>query len=505
MFKSARDYHDYTSYDRFHMKGHHMDWPNQPSVFKEYSGVELIPLRKAEEFTQVSLAGLCLGKKPEEAGSSLDFTTLSSVLNLAHAITAKAKYGGSYFYYRSVASAGALYPFETYVCAIDVNGLEPGLYHHNIARDGLERIHQGAVASKPLDVPYVDHPKTSHAVFFITSIFFRSSWKYRDRAYRYHLLDSGHLLENLVLALKYYNLDYRILMDFDDTGMNAFLKVDDRREVCLASIVVGSSAQNIFRAYDEPGKTYDDLSGFSKVSDGEIQYPAIHEIHSLTKQSVSRPDFVGVNPVNLGLNLKVCADVGSIQTDIESRDYPQAVFARRSSRNFVKRDVSSDQLAYLLGVLDDRKKHADTLPCADGVVIGLLASRIQGLSEGFYVYNGRADGLCLCHEGNLIDDMTHICLDQAWLANCAAHFLFMVNLDYLEMRFGPRGYRRALLHAGSLGQRLYVACAALQLGCCGIGAFYDSEARALLELNEESRLIYLLGVGPLKKKSIENP
>ena len=40
---------------------------------------------------------------------------------------------------------------------------------------------------------------------------------------------------------------------------------------------------------------------------------------------------------------------------------------------------------------------------------------------------------------------------------------------------------------------------ALDLGCCGIGALYDGEARELLGLNEESALLYLVATGPVKR------
>jgi nitroreductase len=55
-----------------------------------------------------------------------------------------------------------------------------------------------------------------------------------------------------------------------------------------------------------------------------------------------------------------------------------------------------------------------------------------------------------------------------------------------------------MLTAGRLGERLYLAATALGLGCCGIGAFYDFEAVELLDLKKESRLLYLVAVGPVK-------
>ena len=49
-----------------------------------------------------------------------------------------------------------------------------------------------------------------------------------------------------------------------------------------------------------------------------------------------------------------------------------------------------------------------------------------------------------------------------------------------------------------MGERLYIAATAMGLGCCGIGALYDEEAAEQTGLNKDSRLLYLVGVGPVK-------
>jgi len=94
--------------------------------------------------------------------------------------------------------------------------------------------------------------------------------------------------------------------------------------------------------------------------------------------------------------------------------------------------------------------------------------------------------------------MTHICLDQKWLANAAVHFVFLTDIEILDRYYGARGYRYAMMVSGRLGERLYLAATAMGLGCCGIGAFYDSEAAQLLGLTSTSRLLYLVAVGPVK-------
>jgi nitroreductase len=101
---------------------------------------------------------------------------------------------------------------------------------------------------------------------------------------------------------------------------------------------------------------------------------------------------------------------------------------------------------------------------------------------------------------SIIAKMAHICLDQTWLANAAVHFVFLTNLNTLDRVWGARGYRYAMMVAGRLGERLYLAAEAMGLGCCGIGAFYDFEAAECLGLNNESRLLYLVSVGVVKAK-----
>lgn len=101
--------------------------------------------------------------------------------------------------------------------------------------------------------------------------------------------------------------------------------------------------------------------------------------------------------------------------------------------------------------------------------------------------------------GEFMARSTSMCLDQEWLVNAGVHFLFLANLEMIERTWGPRGYRYAMLTAGRLGQRLYVAAEAMGMGCCGIGALYDGEAMDMLGLNESSWLLYLVAAGNVKR------
>jgi SagB-type dehydrogenase family enzyme len=182
-------------------------------------------------------------------------------------------------------------------------------------------------------------------------------------------------------------------------------------------------------------------------------------------------------------------------------NYAEAVFKRRSRRNFVQTELSVTRLAALLSLLCGTGHEPEDVPVAqkEALSVGFLSGNVQDLNPGFYVLDLEQGQMSLSSQGFVIDKMARVCLDQAWLANCALHFVFLTNLILLEETWGPRGYRYAMLTAGRLGQRIYLGTTAMGMGCCGIGAFYDDEAAQLLGLNEQTSLLYLVAAGPLKR------
>jgi SagB-type dehydrogenase family enzyme len=476
------------------MSGHFLDWANQPAVFKDYEGLETVPLPREVALPKRSLSSIIAGSA--ETQGSLDTKLLSRILLLTNSLTAKARHPGGDFYYRSAASAGALYPTELYVAASGMEGLEDGLYHFAIHRHGLHPLRYGNFASQLLEWTPEQGDRAPKLIFFLTAILFRSAWKYRARSYRYHLLDTGHVAENLVLALKAEGLPANLSYDFDDQSVNGFLGIDETREVTLAvAYVLGHE-----RVSERKGEKIPQLSGAireaSVVSRAEVDYPAIRTVHQAGAEIVKGATKTGEMVQNLGAVPERWRRLEVQPVPPESLDYPDAVFRRRSKRNFVNGSVPKNKMGFLLQALC--AKDAGDLQ-SRSVAAGLLVNQVENLAEGFYLLDPAHDGIGLVAEGPYTDKMTRICLDQMWLANAAVHFLFLANLDVLDRTWGARGYRYAMLRAGRLGQRLYVASTAVGLGCCGIGALYDEEAASLLGLNEASRLLYLVAVGTVKK------
>ncbi len=56
-------------------------------------------------------------------------------------------------------------------------------------------------------------------------------------------------------------------------------------------------------------------------------------------------------------------------------------------------------------------------------------------------------------------------------------------------------YQAMYQKAGIIGNRFYLAANYLQIGCSGIGAYYDDEVAAFLELGSEDMVLYGICVG----------
>ena len=142
--------------------------------------------------------------------------------------------------FRTVPSAGALYPIETYVIAHRVGGVEGGVYHYGVRDHLLEEVaggdFRGDLSRAAL---FQEFCSEAGAVFVWTAIFPRAKWKYGQRAYRYVYLDAGHIAQSLALAAVGLGLGSCQVAAFFDDEMNALLGVDGTEESVIYLSTVG--------------------------------------------------------------------------------------------------------------------------------------------------------------------------------------------------------------------------------------------------------------------------
>lgn len=144
------------------------------------------------------------------------------------------------FNFRTVPSAGALYPIETYLIINNVNGISPGLYHWNLLNNELDILKQENLG-KYLRSTSFDQAMLEKApvVFIWTAVFGRSFNKYKERTYRYVFLDAGHIAAHLSLAAVSLNCSSCQVGAFFDDRVNEILGIDGISESVIYMSVVG--------------------------------------------------------------------------------------------------------------------------------------------------------------------------------------------------------------------------------------------------------------------------
>jgi SagB-type dehydrogenase family enzyme len=165
----------------------------------------------------------------------LSLADLSVILGTSYAATPRAGAGLR----RPVPSAGALYPLELYVIALAVNGLEPSVLHYDPFRHRLSHLDfvaPAAVSEAVVDRSLVDR---AAAIVVVTSMFWRSRFKYGARGYRFLLLEAGHLAQNAILAASALGICALPLGGFFDCRLDALVCADGLDEASVYALLLG--------------------------------------------------------------------------------------------------------------------------------------------------------------------------------------------------------------------------------------------------------------------------
>lgn len=479
-----------------------LNWSALPKSYKFYGGRPPLLLPRDFHFPDIPFYALYPGQLTDTPGEKQpDTTILSEILFLSYGLTARRRAVGEDFFFRSVPSAGALYPSEIYVGAWNVEGLPSGLYHFDTTRHALVLLRKGDFQNV-LDSEEVSRPPVSGkgVSFYISGIFFRSSWKYRKRAYRYVLMDAGHLIENLVLALKAYEILPLVSLDFNDEQASVLMGMDPMKEVCLAHVHFPGRETPRKKKPVSLSPLPSDIVNASTVSAKETVFPEILDIHR-SGNSLKRdvPPYGAMREL-LGIRVNPWEGLPRPAAESPETSFARTVLNRRSHRNFIEKPLALETFACLMDLVASAATQQGDPPFESVLTLGFLAQAVEGIPAGFYLLDAGRRSFGRVRTGSFADPMASICLNQEWLKNAAIHFLFMTHPAALDRTWGPRGYRYAMIAAGRLGQAVYLACTALKLGCCGIGAFYDGEARNVLSLDPEAALLYLVAGGHIRKQ-----
>ena len=179
---------------------------------------------------------------------------------------------------------------------------------------------------------------------------------------------------------------------------------------------------------------------------------------------------------------------------------------RRSRRRYTPEPIDMRTLATLLWAIQGITFSGPgyefrTAPSAGAlypVETYLSIHHVSDLKPGIYHFNVLDFALEEIAVGDFGEYLSHAALDQAMVGRGAVLFVWTAIVLRAMWKYRNRCIRYICMDAGHIGENLQLACTALGLGCCPIGAFYDDEINSVLKIDgEEETTIYLASVGNL--------
>ncbi len=440
-----------------------------PDPFRHYQGVPVLDLPADPPSPEIPALELLQGGVG--ATNVLDGPAfLSQLLFYSASISASKLVPSTGYRYalRVNPSSGNLHPTEFHFITRGLQQWPDGLYHY---RPSSHMAEQRAIGEFNLQLTGSPAP----IVFLLTSIAWRESWKYRDRAYRYCLHDIGHAWNALALAARAMGCESLAVRDFADDEVARYCRLSEDEWPMLILELRGESIPA-----REAGHRETNWYGGepNQLSPETIAYPSIEAIHDTTKPTLNHraePAPTGSGEIKLPPPASSTLSFGEVARK------------RRSALDFVggARSMSFAQLSAILSTISP-----------DFIQLYLYVHRVDGLHQGVCRYWPERAELEQIRSGDERVAAAGLSLGQNLAGNACVAFSMIGDLDRAVRAHGERGYRFVHFEAGAIGQMLYLAAEALGLGATGIGAFFDDEVHRYLKLTpEQGQVVYHFAIG----------
>ncbi|NCR54885.1 MAG: SagB/ThcOx family dehydrogenase [Microcystis aeruginosa L211-07] len=491
----AQYYHERTKYDpqTIASKSKGLDWSQQPYPFKEYKIGQTFDLKPYLSRQTVPQKG--------------DFwRRISRILGCSYGLTAKIATMGSPLYLRSAPSAGGLYPAEVYLISRGTEFLPAGLYSYQGQSHSLLLFWESDVWTNLQSACFWNPVLENTDIALVTSaIFYRSAWRYEDRAYRRIFLDTGHLLGNIELSASINDYRAHLIGGFNDSQMNELLYLDSEKESVMTVIPLAdllNIRQNLPPSTTAlPSAT---TTLYPKIAEGEL----LNSLHQATIIATDEKIEANITPsnwedkYNFPFCLKVSVTSRPVNWGEDLIDLESTMLKRRSTRAYSGASLSLDELRALLHFTYQPQDYADQnldrnpdYFALDLLETFIAVSAVTGLEEGCYYYAPKAQELRQIRFKNFRQELHYLCLGQDLGRDAAAVVFHTADLSKAVAKYGDRVYRYLHADAGHLGQRLNLAAIHLGLGVSGIGGFFDDQVNEVLGIPSDEAVIYITTLG----------
>jgi SagB-type dehydrogenase family enzyme len=202
--------------------------------------IDLVPAGKMQDISTMDVFAAIANRRSRRAFKHVPLTLkeLSFLLWATQGIRKIAAPGTAF---RVVPSAGCRHAFETYLCVLNVAGLEEGIYRY------LPIEHQLLLTSQPADLHLLlskaalgqDFVGKAAVTFIWTTIPYRMEWRYNMAAHKVIAIDAGHVCQNLYTACEAINAATCAVAAYHQELMDNLLGVDGNEEFVIYLAPVG--------------------------------------------------------------------------------------------------------------------------------------------------------------------------------------------------------------------------------------------------------------------------
>jgi SagB-type dehydrogenase family enzyme len=500
------EYHEATKhhYQRSAKSMGYMDWANQPDPFRHFECYPPIPLPLLEKDPDGNYPDLYLrGKNPERPFA---LENVAGFLELSLGLSAWKGVPGSRWSLRINPSSGNLHPTEAHLILPTINSLmKAGVYHYNSFLHALE---SRAILSQDLWEKITHHFKTSGFIIGISSIFWRESWKYGERAFRYCNHDAGHALACLSFSANLFGwkVIYLNALSDDDIGtLLGYEKINwppmEKEHPDFLCYVFPSSEMVASRTLSE-----EILTDFSRIeffgtpsylSPDHFNWEIIETACKKTKKPRTEP-----------FELLLDESTPFFAETFSNYSASQIIRQRRSATGFDPSGfITQDQFIAILDKTLPRKHTAPfdvelSPPC---VHMLLFVHNVAGLKQGLYfffrneedqdtirsltraefLWQSVKEGFPLYFLQN--GYFRRVAAKVSCYQDIAGDSIFsmgMIAKFYDPIENNPYIYRNLFWETGMIGQVLYLEAENLGVRGTGIGCFFDDAVHDILGFSD---------------------
>ena len=185
----------------------------------------------------------------------------------------------------------------------------------------------------------------------------------------------------------------------------------------------------------------------------------------------------------------------------------EAIAQRRSMREFSEQSITFSELSQLIWATQGITTKSGGFEFRASPSAGALypietylgVNRVEEIPSGIYHYNVKEAQLILLKEGHFGPELCEAGLGQEMLEEAACVFVWTAIVGRSKWKYRERAYRYIYMDVGHIGQTLYLAATALDIGCCAVGAFFDEEVDRVIGVDGKNEIsVYVGAVGRVR-------